>query len=55
MRTEAKQKMTADIALQNIRQITDQARLTKQEHDIIEESWRLVCEVCNYSEKGGEQ
>jgi len=53
MGVEAKQKMTADTAIKNLRQITDQARLTKVEHDIVEESWQRINEA--FYGKGGEQ
>lgn len=53
MGTEVKQKMTVDIAVQNLRQITDQARLTKAEHNIVEESWQVINETC--CGKGGGQ
>lgn len=54
MGVEAKQGMTVETAVKNLRQITDQARLTKQEHDIIEESWQVVCYGVTIGKGGGQ-
>jgi len=48
-----KQIMAVEIAIQNLRQLTDQAKLTRVEHNIVEESWRVINETC--SKKGGGQ